>query len=134
MIPINTYWKKYARLTALRTNWSLKKVFSISRNGNLSTFIHLDKHLEGTLWIKFNKDHSLLLQMKSFGPRNFEFHAWVEKSHFVNFADIGWLAGFPCPVRAALHLTIKYELKTPTVEMACDLGLQNELHTSNMQN
>ena len=54
-------------------------------------FIHLDKHLNGaggTLGIKITKDYSESLQMKSFGPKKFKFHAWVKKCHFGNFSEI----------------------------------------------
>ena len=68
--------------------------------------IHLDKHLNGarvTLWIKFIKNYSLPLQMKSFvPPKNLNFmHGWKSAilGIFQKLAD--WL-DWPCPVSAAL--------------------------------
>ena len=63
----------------------------------LFTFINLNNHLDRarvTLWMKFKRTILLTLQMKSFGPKKFRFHAWVKKCHFGNFTrnrPIGWI-------------------------------------------
>ena len=36
------------------------------------------------------------------------------------------MQGLKCDI-FSIFLPIKYELKTPSVEMACDLGIQNEI-------
>ena len=45
--------------------------------------------------------------MKSFGPKNFKFHAWVKKCHLGNFSEIGWLAELakPCYCSSPKKLT-----------------------------
>ena len=46
--------------------------FALWTEMEIIPFIHLDKHMEeaiGTSWIKFIKNYSLPLQMKSFGPK-----------------------------------------------------------------
>ena len=60
----------------------------ILKKSYLSTFIHIDKHMDGArdiFWIKSLNGTFLALQIKSFGPKNFDFHAWVKKCHFGNF-------------------------------------------------
>ena len=50
----------------------------------ITLFIHLNKHLDrhrSTLWKKFTVDYCLPLLMNTFGPQNFDFHAWVKKCH-----------------------------------------------------
>ena len=44
-------------------------------------FIHLNKHLDGTrytLWKISLIDYCLPLQMNTFGPKFFDFHAWIK--------------------------------------------------------
>ena len=37
-------------------------------------------------------DYCLLHQMNIFGPKNFDFHAWVKKCHFGNFSEFSKIA------------------------------------------
>ena len=39
-----------------------------------------------TFWIKSLNGTFLALQIKAFGPKNFDFHAWVKKCHFGYFS------------------------------------------------
>ena len=60
----------------------LKSREPILRKSYLSTFIHINKHMDGarsTLWIYFIIYFSLPLQMKSFGPKNFQFSCMGKK-------------------------------------------------------
>ena len=66
----------------------LKSREPILRKSYLSTFIHINKHMDGArdiFWIKSLNGTFLALQIKAFGPNNFDFHAWVKKCHFGNF-------------------------------------------------
>ena len=36
---------------------------------------------------KIIMDYCLLHQMNTFGPKNFDFHAWVKKCHSGNFSE-----------------------------------------------
>ena len=43
-------------------------------------------------WIKSLNGTFLALQIKAFGPKNFDFHAWVKKCHFGNFSEFSKIA------------------------------------------
>jgi hypothetical protein len=36
---------------------------------------------------KIVMDYCFPLQMNTFGPKKFDFHAWVKKCHFGNFSE-----------------------------------------------
>ena len=59
------------------------------KQSNLSTFIHLFKHI---FWIMALNGTFKALQKKWFGPKNFELHAWVKKCHFGNFSERAGMA------------------------------------------
>ena len=49
---------------------------------------------------KITMEYSLLHQMNIFGPKIFDFHAWVKKCHFGNFSEFSKIAKtalfYPC--------------------------------------
>ena len=63
----------------------LKSREPILRKSYLSTFIHINKHMDGardTFWIKSLNGTFLALQKKSFGPKNFWFSCMGKKVPF----------------------------------------------------
>ena len=81
----------------------LKSREPILRKSYLSTFIHINKHMDGawdTFWIKSLNGTFIVLQMKSFGTKKFDFCAWVKKCHFGNFWKLWKIAKmalfYPC--------------------------------------
>ena len=67
---------------------------------HLSTFIHLDKHLDGAwdkFWIKSQNGTFISLQMKAFGPKKFKLHTRVKinlKSAILAFFTHAWNLNF----------------------------------------
>ena len=60
----------------------------ILRKSYLSTFIHINKHMDGTrdiFWIKSLNGTFLALQIKAFGPKNFWFSCMGKKVPFWQF-------------------------------------------------
>ena len=79
----------------------LKSREPILRKSNLSTFIHINKHMDGArdiFWIKSLNGTFLALQIKAFGPKFFWFSCMGKKVPFWQFLKIGfsqnWLARF----------------------------------------
>ena len=73
----------------------LKSREPILRKSYLSTFIHINKHMDGAgdiFWIKSLNGTFLTLQIKSFGPQKIWFHAWAKKCHFGNFSEFSKIA------------------------------------------
>ena len=63
----------------------LKSREPILRKSYLSTFIHINKHMDGardTFWIKSLNGTFLALQIKAFGPKNFWFSCMGKKVPF----------------------------------------------------
>ena len=74
----------------------------------LSTFIHLDKHLDrarGTLGIKFTKNWLFLcnhFNWSHLAQNFFKFHAWVKKCILAIFQKSADWLDWPCPVKGQL--------------------------------
>ena len=69
----------------------LKSHEPILRKSYLSTFIHINKHMDGardTFWIKSLNGTFLALQIKSFGPKKFWFSCMGKKVPFWQFFRI----------------------------------------------
>ena len=69
----------------------LKSREPILRKSYLSTFIHINKHMDGardTFWIKSLNGTFLALQIKSFGPKIFWFSCMGKKVPFWQFFRI----------------------------------------------
>ena len=69
----------------------LKSPEPILRKSYLSTFIHINKHVDGArdiFWIKSLNGTFLALQIKSFGPKNFWFSCMGKKVPFWWFLRI----------------------------------------------
>ena len=82
----------------------LKSREPILRKSYLSTFIHINKHMDrprDIFWIKSLNGTFLALQIKSFGPKKIWFSCMGKKGPFWQFLKIlkigfsqNWLAGF----------------------------------------
>ena len=69
----------------------LKSREPILRKSYLSTFIHVNKHMDGArdiFWIKSLNGTFLALQIKAFGPKNFWFSCMGKKVPFWQFFRI----------------------------------------------
>ena len=69
----------------------LKSREPILRKSYLSTFIHINKHMDGArdiFWIKSLNGTFLALQIKAFGPKNFWFSCMGKKVPFWQFLKI----------------------------------------------
>ena len=78
------------------------------KQSHLSTFIHLDKHLDVVLLRHFmnNVYQGLFLNISNkviWPPKKFKFHARVKMCHFGIFQKSSNWLDWPCPVSAALQ-------------------------------
>ena len=86
----NFWWVPGMLETYTIPKWKefLKSREPILRKSFLSTFIHINKHMDGargTLWKKSWWTIVYYIKWIYLVQKNFDFHAWVKKCHFGNF-------------------------------------------------